>query len=177
LHGAVLDYGCGVGALSDSCDPAGYLGVDIDRESVDVARASHPQFQFVRATPSTPQQFDTIVALAVIEHLPNPAELLADFRRLLAPGGQIVLTTPHPSLEWAHTLGAKVGLFSPEASEEHEELIDLQRMRELAASAGLVVQRYERFLFRANQLFVLGREQPADETVHAPERVHGAELH
>ena len=99
LHGAVLDYGCGVGALSDSCDPAGYLGVDIDRESVAVAQARRPQFRFVRETPSTPQQFDTIVALAVIEHLEDPAALLAQFRRLLAPGGQIVLTTPHPSLE------------------------------------------------------------------------------
>jgi 2-polyprenyl-3-methyl-5-hydroxy-6-metoxy-1,4-benzoquinol methylase len=177
LHGAVLDYGCGVGTLSDSCDPAGYLGVDIDRESVDTARVSHPQFRFARETPSTPQQFDTIVALAVIEHLPNPAGLLAEFRGLLAPGGQIVLTTPHPSLEWAHTLGAKVGLFSPEASEEHEELIDLKRMRELAASAGLVVQRYERFLFGANQLFVLRNAELGDQTVHAAEPLRRAELH
>jgi|SRR5688572_16431363 2-polyprenyl-3-methyl-5-hydroxy-6-metoxy-1,4-benzoquinol methylase len=164
LHGTVLDYGCGVGALSDFCDPESYLGVDIDRESVAVAQARRPQFRFVRETPSTPQQFDTIVALAVIEHLEDPAALLAEFGRLLAPGGQIVLTTPHPSLEWAHTLGAKVGLFSPEASEEHEELIDLKRMRELAAAAGLVVQRYERFLLRANQLFVLGHDESAVET-------------
>jgi 2-polyprenyl-3-methyl-5-hydroxy-6-metoxy-1,4-benzoquinol methylase len=96
LHGAVLDHGCGVGALSDSCDPAGYLGVDIDSESVDVARANHPQFRFVRETPSTSQQFDTIVALAVIEHLPNPAGLLTEFRRLLAPGARSFSRRPTP---------------------------------------------------------------------------------
>lgn len=156
LHGAVLDYGCGVGALSDFCDPSRYLGVDIDRKSLADARARHAQCRFVDEAPSASQKFDTIVALAAIERSADRASLLALFSRLLAPHGRIVLTTPHPSLEWAHTLGARIGLFNSEVSAQHEELIDLRHMRALAASAGLVVRQYERFLFGANQLFVLG---------------------
>ncbi|HEU4619838.1 MAG TPA: class I SAM-dependent methyltransferase [Gammaproteobacteria bacterium] len=156
LRGRVLDYGCGVGMLASYCTREGYLGVDIDGPSLEIARARHPGYRFATVLPPGRERFDTIVALAVIEHVPRPAALLRQFARRLEPDGTIILTTPHPSLEWVHTLGASIGLFSSEASEEHEELIDLRRMRELGDEARLTVQTYERFLFGANQLFVLG---------------------
>ena len=76
------------------------------------------------------------------------------FAELLNPGGTAVLTTPHPSLEWVHTAGARVGLFSHAAHEEHEDLIDRSRMKELLAGTSMRLVVYRRFLFGANQLFV-----------------------
>ena len=164
LRGRVLDVGCANGMLSQWCQPDAYLGVDIDAESIGIARRQRPDFRFATQLP-TDEHFDTIVALALIEHVKDPAGLLATLRPLLSQAGAIVITTPHPRIEWAHTLGAKVHLFSQEAHEEHEDLIDLARMRQIAADGGVTVAHYQRFLFGANQLFLLTAHRegcPAD---------------
>ena len=76
-------------------------------------------------------------------------------RSWLAPGGRLVLTTPAPRLEWAHDLGARLGLFSRAGAAEHQSLMDGREMARLAAAAGLAVVARRRFLVGANQLFVL----------------------
>ena len=58
-------------------------------------------------------------------------------------------------MEWAHTAGARVGLFSHDAHEEHETLLDRDAINEIATAAGLAVERYRRFLLGANQLAIL----------------------
>jgi len=156
LRGRVLDYGCGDGQLAATCQPNAYLGIDVSLRALDQARAAHPGFRFATSV-SGRERFDTVAAFAFIEHVADPGGWLARFASLLAPDGRIVLTTPHPSLEWAHTLGARMGLFSWDAHQEHQELLDRTRLYELASDAGLVVEAYRRFLFGANQLVVLRR--------------------
>jgi SAM-dependent methyltransferase len=151
LRGRVLDYGCSDGRLAAICRPEAYLGVDINVRALDQARAAHPGFRFA-----------TLAAFAFIEHVADPGAWLARFASLLEPDGRIVLTTPHPSMEWAHTLGARMRLFSWDAHEEHQELLDQARLQELAADAGLLVETYGRFLLGANQLVVLRRADEAD---------------
>lgn len=157
--GRVLDMGCGTGALAAVVSPQQYLGVDMDTETVHLARRRHPEHTFLtldefhdgRPLPS----FDVIVALAVIEHVPDPGPWLARLAACLNPGGQFVLTTPHPAWRRVHDLGAAVGLFSREAAEEHHALLDEPILSELAADAGLDLIHSRRFLLGANQLFVL----------------------
>ena len=114
LRGRVLDYGCSDGQLAASCRPKAYLGVDVNLRALDQARAAHPGFRFATSV-SDQERFDTVAAFAFIEHVADPGAWLARFASLLAPGGRIVLTTPHPSWEWAHTLGARTHLFSWDA--------------------------------------------------------------
>jgi SAM-dependent methyltransferase len=156
LRGRVLDYGCSDGRLAAICRPKAYLGVDINVRALAQARAAHPGFRFATSV-SDRERFDTVAAFAFIEHVADPGAWLARFASLLEPDGRIVLTTPHPSMEWAHTLGARTRLFSWDAHEEHEELLDRTRLQELAGDAGLLVETYRRFLFGANQLVVLRR--------------------
>jgi 2-polyprenyl-3-methyl-5-hydroxy-6-metoxy-1,4-benzoquinol methylase len=154
LRGRVLDFGCNDGPLLAFCDAENYVGLDIAEAGLERARAKHPGVRFVSAI-EPGEKFDTIAALAMIEHVPNPGGLLEQWAGMLAPGGRIVLTTPHPRMEWAHTVGAKLKVFSSEAHDEHEDLLDRPKMAELAAKAGLRILVYKRFLFGANQLFVL----------------------
>ncbi len=135
LKGRVLDYGCGVGALALMCQSDAYLGVDIDEEVLEVARRNQPQFKFVSEV-SEAERFDTIVALAVIEHVSDPAGLLTKFRWMLKLAGRVVLTTPHPTVEWIHTLGTRIGLFSLEASKQHQQLINYSVCKSLGQRAG-----------------------------------------
>ncbi len=169
LQGDVLDFGCGVGLLAQWVEPERYLGLDIDAPSLDKARAAFPRhtFTLVERLEAWPElldgrRFDTLVALALIEHVKDPAGFLRSFASVLKPGGSIVLTTPNPALGWAHQLGARVGLFSKEADDEHEELLGFRRMREVSADAGLELASARRFLFGANQLFVV--RPPASAT-------------
>jgi len=126
LRGRVLDFGCANGLLTQWCQPAAYVGVDIDEQSVAASRRERPEFRFETSLPID-EGFDTVVALALIEHVKDPADLLCTLGEVLRPAGVLVLTTPHPRMEWAHTAGAKLRLFSHEAHEEHEDLIDLRR--------------------------------------------------
>jgi 2-polyprenyl-3-methyl-5-hydroxy-6-metoxy-1,4-benzoquinol methylase len=99
--------------------------------------------------------FDTVTALAVIEHLPNPSGFLSHMNSLLNRGGRIVVTTPNPALDWAHGIGAKCGLFARESHHEHQSLMTRRQLEHAAKDAGLKMIRFERFLFGANQLAVL----------------------
>lgn len=156
IRGRVLDFGCGIGHLAGKIQPDDYLGYDADSWSVEKAKTLFPRHTFDSRLPDG-QTFDTIVALAVLEHLGDPASVLIDFSRRLRPQGQIVLTTPHASCEWIHTVGAAVGLFSHHASDDHETLFDENQLRNLAKKTGLSNVLYRRFLGGANQLAVFAK--------------------
>ncbi len=156
IKGTVLDYGCGVGALAKLYSPENYCGVDIDEESIKIARQAFPAHTFETHVPGLGgKKFDTIVLLAVIEHIKLPKEFLIYMKEMLNHNGQIILTTPHPRVERIHHIGSRVGLFSAHANDEHEKLIDYKRMHGIASDAGFDILTYKRFLLGANQLFVL----------------------
>lgn len=156
LRGQVLDFACGHGQLAQFCNPKCYLGFDIDGRKIDVARTHFPGYQFQETLPAD-GRFDTIAALAFLEHV-SPEPYLKQFADLLRPRGRIVLTTPHPAFEWIHTAGARFHVFSPAAHEEHEDLLSRERLSELAESLSLRLVTSRRFLFGANQLFVLAAD-------------------
>lgn len=155
VNGRLLDIGCGDGALSQYASAEDYYGYDISESAVAEAKKQRPDYTFSESVPPENLQFDTIAALAVIEHVNDPADFIREWGSWLKPGGRMILTTPHPAFEWAHELGSKIGLFSHDAAEEHETLIDSKSMKEIAEAAGYKVAHEKRFLFGVNQLFVL----------------------
>ena len=48
--------------------------------------------------PEPNASFDVILCSEVIEHIPDPAKAIAEFDRLLKPGGKLILTAPFASL-------------------------------------------------------------------------------
>lgn len=160
LKGRVLDFGCGVGELTQFIPSQEYCGVDRDRESLAEAKRLHPEYTFVPDIPSCGKelQFDTIAMLAVIEHISGPETLLMRLKAFLSPEGRIVLTTPHPLADGIHSMGARLGLFSRLANEEHDILLNTTQMTTVAAQAGLVLLTAKRFQLGLNQLFVLGHK-------------------
>ena len=100
----ILDCGTGTGAfLSAFADAAtgtpDLHGVDISEAMLDRARSSflsrghHAEFRQGEVTqlPYSENSFDLVLAAHVIEHVPNPQLALAEMRRVLKPGGLIVL--------------------------------------------------------------------------------------
>jgi 2-polyprenyl-3-methyl-5-hydroxy-6-metoxy-1,4-benzoquinol methylase len=155
ISGRVLDIGCGTGSLCNEVSPAQYVGVDIDEMSIKKARIIHPKHHFQSFLPPENEKFDTIVLLAVIEHVKDPEEIMRGLTiRLKTNESSIVLTTPHPFFAWIHTIGATIGIFSRHANEEHDELLDYAKLLNIAGSCNLNMVKFYRFLFGANQLAV-----------------------
>lgn len=110
----VLDAGCGAGYGTDElAGVAGQvIGADIAGEAVDFAskhyRRANLHFEQAScgAIPHADGTFDLVVAFEVIEHLTNWRELLTEARRLLAPGGQFVVSTPN-RLYYTESRGAQ----------------------------------------------------------------------
>jgi SAM-dependent methyltransferase len=99
----VLDAGCGAGygsaELAQAADSV--VGVDLAPEAIDFARANYglPNLRFEQAScealPHPGGSFDLVVAFEVIEHLGHWREFLLEVRRVLAPAGQLVVSTPN----------------------------------------------------------------------------------
>ena len=85
------------------------VGVDLDVAAGEENRALD---EFVPADasgplPFAPASFDVLYANCVVEHLPRPALAFREWRRLLTPGGSLVLTTSNlsnPVMRVAHAL-------------------------------------------------------------------------
>ncbi len=162
LSGRVLDVGCGAGMLADDITPERYWGVDPDEMSLAAARLRHGRHRFEAQMPPPAERggFRTVVALAVIEHVLDPCDFLRQLVDYLARDGNamIVLTTPHPLYGGLHRAGAGIGLFSREAHDEHQTLLDHRQLSQLGMACGLELLRYRRFLCGANQLVVFRRK-------------------
>ena len=156
LKGRILDFGCGTGALSQFVAPDNYVGVDPDRESIEIARKSYRNHRFyATAEIENLGKFDFVVALAVIEHLDDPKSFLRDLRSFMKPSGKLILTTPSGKALWIHTLGSKMGLFSRTAADQHKKAVRFEEIQKISRGCGLNVEFYGRFLLGLNQLIVL----------------------
>lgn len=150
VRGRVLDFGCGTGDLCVLSSAHAYCGVEPDAVAFNLARRRHPGYRFERELPAA-EYFDTILVLAVIEHLADPVSTIRRLVGVLAPDGHLVVTTPAPIAGPLHRLGARLGLFSAEAAAEHKRLFDRRALETLASQAQLSLVHYERFLLGMNQ--------------------------
>jgi SAM-dependent methyltransferase len=98
-----LDAGCGAGYGSAELakSAASVVGLDVAPEAVAFARANYasPNLRFEQAScaalPHPAGAFDLVVAFEVIEHIENWREFLQEVRRVLAPTGQFIVSTPN----------------------------------------------------------------------------------
>ncbi|MGI8714975.1 MAG: class I SAM-dependent methyltransferase [Solirubrobacteraceae bacterium] len=97
----VLDLGCGEGDLTAVLAMIGAraLGVDVAEAALQRARSRHPELEFELAAidgplPHSDGAFDVVWASEVIEHVADTARWLSEVRRVLAPRGRLLVTTP-----------------------------------------------------------------------------------
>jgi SAM-dependent methyltransferase len=96
----VLDCGCAAGALLAELRDRGWdcAGVEICRAEAEYARRERKLD--VRSLPLEENRFpgasfDAVLASHLIEHLNSPAAFVSEVRRILAPGGFFIVTTPN----------------------------------------------------------------------------------
>jgi len=119
----VLDAGCGAGYGSAylALTAARVVGLDRSTDAVEFA-ASHYRSENLRyvqgscdSLPIRSGSVDLVVSFEVIEHLKDWAAFLSEARRVLAPGGQAIISTPN--VEYYAESRGKTG---PNPYHEHE---------------------------------------------------------
>jgi SAM-dependent methyltransferase len=98
----VLDAGCGVGYGTTrlAAAAASAVGVDIDANAISYAREHYgaPNLSFevmdVGALAFADASFDAVCSFETIEHVDNADRVLAEFVRVLAKDGVLVVSTP-----------------------------------------------------------------------------------
>jgi SAM-dependent methyltransferase len=120
----VLDAGCGVGygtRLLAEREPARLVGVDLSAEALE--RAPTEDAEFVQADlhqiPFDADTFDVVVCFEVIEHVHGHVQVLDELRRVLRPGGALLISSPNRDV-YAPGNPHHVHEFLPD--ELHEEL-------------------------------------------------------
>jgi len=99
----VLDAACGEGYGSAllARSAASVVGVDVDAEAVAHARERYSRANLsfaagsVAELPLADGSVDLVVSFETIEHLAGQQRMLAEFRRVLAPGGALMLSSPN----------------------------------------------------------------------------------
>jgi len=97
-HQRIVDVGCGSGLMSARLAATGrqVLGVDLSTSMIAQARVrTNARLDFLHADaenlPLEDAGFDAVVNLISFHHYPNPDKAIAEFRRVLRPGGRLVL--------------------------------------------------------------------------------------
>lgn len=95
----VLDIGCGNGAslLEIQAQGAEAYGTELDQNVAPIAKELNLNIHFgdIGTAPWPDHYFDLITMSQLMEHIPKPAEFLNTVRRLLKPGGQIIMSFPN----------------------------------------------------------------------------------
>jgi 2-polyprenyl-3-methyl-5-hydroxy-6-metoxy-1,4-benzoquinol methylase len=101
----VLDYACGTGALTGHLLRAGFVvgGCDLSSDSVAYVRGAHagnPAFRGAMTIDellASELKFDAVVLVELVEHVNDAilASVMSDLRRVLAPDGMVIVTTPN----------------------------------------------------------------------------------
>lgn len=99
----VLDAACGEGYGTSllASTAASVTGADVSSDAIAHARVRYaaPNVSFVEASvtqlPLEDASVDAVVSFETIEHLVEQREMLAEFRRVLAPGGLLVISSPN----------------------------------------------------------------------------------
>ncbi len=140
--GRILDAGCGLGFLLSG------LGDQWERHGVEISKLAaeyaHTWGTIVHGTleeanyPS--EHFDTVVLHHVIEHLDQPLQTLREIRRILRPGGWLILGTPDFDSGCARRFGKRYRLLHDPT---HVSLFTCESMHRLLRDESFVIENVD----------------------------------
>ena len=147
----VLDIGCGGGILAESMAARGARVTAIDMAAAPLAvaqihvRESGLEVEYLKATAEDHAaeragQYDVVTCLEMLEHVPDPSQVVAACSRLVKPGGQVFFSTINRNPKaWVMAIfGAEYVLrLLPRGTHEYAKLIRPSELGEWIRTAGL----------------------------------------
>jgi SAM-dependent methyltransferase len=136
---AIGDLGCGTGHVSSLIAPfvSRVIAVDASSDMVHAARRRLKGVTNVEirrgeleALPIDDGQLDIAIVTLVLHHAPDPARTLSEVRRVLKPGGRVLVVDmqPHDRSEYQQQMGHVWLGFSEKTMKKHLETAGFERV-------------------------------------------------
>lgn len=166
-RGRILDLGCGDGTHADIVYRLGQVevyGIDPSDDIIRLAQSRYPGINFQAASaynlPYEDNFFDFVYLIDVIEHLKEPAKMLAEVRRVLKPGGIVAIQTPNYPIKRLYDLYNFVGKnhwrHSLKDDPTHFSKFTALGLRRLCAKHFSVIEFRTRNIFVEDKIKILG---------------------
>lgn len=150
----VLDVGCGGGILAESMARKGarVTGIDVAPRVLATAKLhllesgldiDYREITVEEQAQESPQKFDTVTCMEMLEHVPDPASIIAAIRTLLKPRGQVFLSTLNrtPLAFALGIVGAEhIARLLPRGTHRYDRFIRPSELSAWLREAGLLVQ-------------------------------------
>jgi 2-polyprenyl-6-hydroxyphenyl methylase/3-demethylubiquinone-9 3-methyltransferase len=147
----VLDVGCGGGILAESMAARGgkVTGIDMGQAPLEVARlhllesgqqVDYRHIPVEELAAEMPAQFDVVTCMEMLEHVPDPASVIAACATLVKPGGQVFFSTinRNPKSYLFAIVGAEYILrMLPKGTHDFAKFIRPSELNRWARKAGL----------------------------------------
>lgn len=152
----VLDVGCGGGILADSMARKGageVVGIDLATKALRVAQLHaletgtpnihYHEVSVERLAQEQPASFDVVTCMEMLEHVPDPASVVAACAELVKPGGWVFFSTinRNPKSFLLAIVGAEYLLkLVPRGTHEYARLLRPSELGQFCRAAGLDLQ-------------------------------------
>jgi 2-polyprenyl-6-hydroxyphenyl methylase/3-demethylubiquinone-9 3-methyltransferase len=150
---AVLDVGCGGGILAEAMARRGarVTGIDLSDKALKVAELhlhesklsiDYQKVDVEEYAAARPETYDLVTCMELLEHVPEPASMVAACARLVRPGGQVFFSTlnRNPKSYLLAVVGAEyvLGLL-PKGTHDYSRFIKPSELARWCRAAGLRV--------------------------------------
>jgi len=169
----VLDVGCGGGILAEAMANRGadVTGIDLAEKPLKVAMlhrletGSRVDYRLVAAealAAESPESFDVVTCMEMLEHVPDPASIVRACARLVKPGGWVFFSTinRNPKSFLFAIVGAEYVLrLLPRGTHEYAKLIRPSELAGWCRDAGLALADLTGMTYNPlTKVYSLGRD-------------------
>ena len=178
----VLDVGCGGGILSESMyfKGAEVTGIDLGEKALKVAKlhqlesGAKVDYQLIPAEALArlqPASFDVVTCMEMLEHVPDPASIVAACAALVKPGGSVFFSTinRNPKSYFYAVIGAEYVLnMLPKGTHDYAKFIKPSELARMIRASGLDVLATAGMNYNPiTQVYALSDDVSVNYLVHA----------
>ena len=177
-----LDVGCGGGILAESMARRGarVKGIDLSDKALKVAQfhllESHLTVDYELCPAEVlaarePERYDLVTCMEMLEHVPDPASIVAACATLARPGGQLFFSTinRNPKAYVLAIIGAEYVLnLLPKGTHDYAKFVRPSELSRYCRDAGLEVRDIIGMEYNPlTKVYSLGRDTSVNYLVHA----------
>jgi 2-polyprenyl-6-hydroxyphenyl methylase/3-demethylubiquinone-9 3-methyltransferase len=177
----VLDVGCGGGILSESMyfKGADVSGIDLGEKALNVAKlhqlesgakVSYMLTSVEQLALEQPASFDVVTCMEMLEHVPDPASIVAACAKLVKPGGAVFFSTinRNPKAYLFAVLGAEYLLnMLPKGTHDYAKFIKPSELSAWVRQNGLTVSGMRGMSYQPfTQQYSLGDDVSVNYLIH-----------
>lgn len=185
----VVDVGCGGGILTESMALRGaaVMGIDAGAAPLTVARlhllesgteVDYRQITTEQLADQQPAAFDVVTCMEMLEHVPDPASVVAACARLVKPGGQVFFSTLNrtPKAYLLAIVGAEYLLnMLPKGTHDYGKFIRPSELAHWMREAGLTLHDLTGMTYNPlTRTYSLGNDIDVNYLAHCSRELTGA---